>query len=130
MQPQESFRYEADLAGRIKGRAFHWRLPADIAARDELFAAFARSLWFPRDFGFDWDGLLDCLCDFDWMSDRKIVLVHDRLPRLPEPELTLYLTVLRDAVRWWRFDDPHELEVVFPAALKEQVERLLGACQP
>lgn len=121
------FRYEPDLAGRINGRSFYWRLPADISAKDELFAAFSTSLWFPREFGRDWDGLLDCLCDFDWVSDRKIVLAHERLPRLPEWELKVYLSVLRDAVRWWRFEDGHDLEVVFPDALRGRIEGILAA---
>ena len=123
----ETFRFEPDLSGRINGRSFYWRLPGDIDAKHELFAAFSKSLWFPREFGFDWDGLLDCLCDLAWMSDRKILLVHDRLPRLPERELKLYLIVLRDAVRWWRFEDPHELEVIFPESLRGRVEALLAA---
>lgn len=124
--PETGFRYEPDLAGRSGGRSFHWRLPAGISARHELFAAFSEALWFPRDFGFDWDGLRDCLCDFEWMSDRKIELVHDRLPRLCEQELRLYLAVLRDAVRWWRFEDRHDLEVVFAESLKERIENLLA----
>jgi hypothetical protein len=121
-----SFRYEADLSGRINGRSFYWRLPGDIRAKDELFAAFAASLWFPNRSGLDWDGLFDGLCDFGWMTDRKIVLVHEALPRLPEADLRVYLTVLRDAVRWWRFDEPHELEVVFPTAERSRIEGLLG----
>ena len=128
--PPESFRYEPDLSGRINGSSFYWRLPGDIRATDERFAAFSKSLWVQRDFAFDWDGMLDCLCDFDWVSDRKIVLVHDRLPRLPERDLKLYLVVLRNAVRWWRFEDPHELEVVFPTSLREEIEAILAAPAP
>lgn len=120
------FQYVVDLKGRFNGKSFYWRLPRDIRAKDDLFRAFHGSLWFPRQFGFDWDALYDCLCDFDWMTDRKIVLVHDALPRLPDPDLTVYLSILRDAVRWWRFEDPHELEVVFQESDRNRIERLLG----
>ncbi|RXF73265.1 barstar family protein [Hansschlegelia zhihuaiae] len=120
------FRYEADLTGRVNGKSFYWRVPGDIRARQELFAAFSGSLWFPRDGELDWDALFERLCDLDWMADRKVVLVHDALPRLPDEELRVYLTVLRDAVRWWRFDEPHELEVVFPETERERIERLLA----
>jgi hypothetical protein len=120
------FRYEADLTGRINGKSFYWRLPRDIRAKHELFAAFSRSLWFPPDRELDWNALFEQLCDLDWMVDRKVVLVHDTLPRLPDEDLRVYLTVLRDAVLWWRFDEPHELEVVFPEAERERILRLLA----
>lgn len=121
-----SFRYEVDLTGRINGKSFYWTLPGDIAAATDLFAAFREALWFPPEFGLDWDALLDGLCDFSWAPDRKIVLIHHALPRLPEAELRQYLTILRDAVRWWRFDDPHELEVVFPEAARSRIAELIG----
>jgi hypothetical protein len=120
------FNYVVDLKGRFNGKSFYWTLPRDISAKDDLFRAFSGSLWFPRHFEFDWDALYDCLCDFDWMADRTIVLVHDALPRLPEADLAVYLSVLRDAVRWWRFDDPHQLEVVFQDCDRPTIERLLG----
>ncbi|PZQ16128.1 MAG: hypothetical protein DI565_10070 [Ancylobacter novellus] len=122
--PPESFRFEADLTGRINGRSFYWRLPGDISARHELLAAFSQELWFPRDFGHNWDALSDCLRDLGWMSDRRIVLVHERLPRLPEDDLKRYLAVLRDAVRWWRFEDLHDLEVVFPKTARGRIAAL------
>lgn len=121
------FRYEADLTGRVNGKSFYWRVPADIRAKHELFAAFSGSLWFPRGGAPDWDALFDRLCDLEWMVDRKVVLLHDALPRLPDEDLRVYLKVLRDAVRWWRFDQPHELEVVFPEAQRDRIERLLAA---
>lgn len=122
----EAFRFEPDLSGRINGRSFYWRLPSDIRAKHELFAAFTTSLWFPRGGASAWDQLRDRLCDLAWMPDRKVVLVHEALPRLPDDELRTYLVVLRDAVRWWRGDSEHELEVVFPSHERERVERLIG----
>lgn len=127
MKPEPPcFRYAADLTGRINGKSFYWRLPGDIRAKHELLGAFASSLWFPRDFDPGWSELFDCLCDFGWMTDRKIVLVHAALPRLPDGELTIYLSVLRDAVRWWRGDGLHELEVVFPEAERPKIVSLMG----
>ncbi|HEY0291911.1 MAG TPA: barstar family protein [Hansschlegelia sp.] len=118
--------FAADLTGRINGASFYWRLPPDIVHTGELFSAFAKALWLPRDFQSGWDGLFACLCDFGWMTDRTIVLVHERLPKLSDAELRAYLATLRDAVRWWDDDDPHQLEVVFPESERERVNRLLG----
>jgi hypothetical protein len=38
------------------------------------------------------------------------------LPRLPEAETTIYLTVLCDSVKSWGLDDDHDLVVAFPQA--------------
>lgn len=126
----ESFRYEADLTGRINGRSFYWRLPSDVRAKHELLAAFGKSLWFPREGAQAWDELLDWLCDLEWIPDRKIVLVHETLPRLPEADLRVYLAVLSDAVRWWRGDSAHELEVVFPASERGRIADLMAPRPP
>lgn len=120
------FRFEKSVAGRINGRSFYWRMPRDLAGRDELFAAYAKALWLPQDFRPNWDALFACLCDLDWMSDRTIMIVHEALPKLPDAELKAYLATLRDAVRWWEEDDPHALEVVFPESERGRVAALLG----
>ena len=121
----QGFRYAADLSGRINGKSFYWRVPADLARKEELFAAFRGELWFPEDAPTDWDALFEALRDFSWMSDRTIVLVHEALPRLPEEDLQRYLSILRDAVRSWSAGGPRHLEVVFPEAARERIARLL-----
>ncbi|MFR9164902.1 MAG: barstar family protein [Dysgonomonas sp.] len=32
---------------------------------------------FPNYFGFNWNALLDCLRDFDWIEEKYIILIHD-----------------------------------------------------
>lgn len=120
------FRYAAEPAGRFDGRAFHWRVPRDIAGPDEVFAAFSSALWLPPECGETWDGLFASLCDLGWMSDRIIVLAHEALPKLSERELRIYLVTLRDAVRWWMDDDPHQLRVVFPQRDRARIAVLLS----
>jgi hypothetical protein len=120
------FRFEGSVAGRINGHSFYWRMPTDVVRTDELFAAYWKALWLPHDFARSWDALFICLCDFEWISDRKIVIVHEALPRLPDDALRAYLETLRDAVRWWEEDDPHELEVVFPEWERARVTALLA----
>lgn len=122
----QGFRYARGLASRINGKSFYWRVPADLIRKEELFAAFQGELWLPDGAGLDWDALFEALCDFSWMTDRTIVLVHDALPRLPEEDLRLYLSILRDAARWWRADDAHQLEVVFPEEARERIAQLLA----
>lgn len=122
-----SFRYESDVSGRVNGRSFYWRFPADIRAKDELMAAFAQALWFPRDFDPGWTELFDSLCDLSEIPDRKVVIVHDALPRLPNDQLKAYLNVLADAVRWRRGDLERQLEIVFPEFERARIAELMRA---
>lgn len=104
---------------------FYVRIDPGIGLTDELLKSLYYMLWFPGYFGFNWDALYDCLRDFSWIKYRKIVLVHEVLPRLPREELKIYLEILRDSVIDWSGDDRHELEVVFRDSDRVVVEELL-----
>ena len=90
---------------------------SDINNETELFEQFNKKLFFPDYFGFNWNALFDMLCDFNWIKQQRIVLVHDNMPILDEKELNIYLEILLDAVKlWedWKEGEEHCLEVVFP----------------
>ncbi|MGH8021611.1 MAG: barstar family protein [Opitutaceae bacterium] len=90
-------------------------IPKSVKSSDELFRTIADGLRFPDWFGRNWNALFDCLCDFTWLSERRIIIAHEDVPLLPSDQLREYLNVLRDAVRSWRANPgPHELVVVFP----------------
>lgn len=89
------------------------RIDSNIELTDELLRSLYYLLWFPGYFGFNWDALHDCFCDLSWIPCRKIVLLHDSLPRIPKLDLQVYFEILRDAVLDWENDDMHELEIVF-----------------
>ena len=96
--------------------AFVARLPQGIANREQLFDSLQQALILPGYFGRNWDALSDCLRDFHWVEERRIILVHDDLPPMPETVLSTYLGVLADAARDWEPEEDHELRVVFPEA--------------
>lgn len=106
---------------------FYVRIDPEISLSKELLKALYFQLWFPGYFGFNWDALSDCLRDLGWISCRKVVLVHQALPNLPEKDLKIYLEVLRDAIIDWVGDDEHELEVFFHINDKCAVEALLAS---
>jgi Barstar (barnase inhibitor) len=110
-------------------------VPTNLQSKSELLIALAKAGRFPRYFGNNWDSLLDCLRDFHWIEEKRIVVMHSDLPlRANPPECRIYLEVLRDAARDWArspngaattFPD-HDFCVVFPASLQSTVSDILA----
>lgn len=105
---------------------FYVRVDPEISLSEELLKSLYYLLWFPGYFGFNWDALYDCLRDLGWIPCRKVVLVHETLPDLPEEDLKVYLEILRDSVLDWGGDQEHELEVFFRSADRCRVEKILN----
>ncbi|MBC8043977.1 MAG: barstar family protein [Rhizobacter sp.] len=111
-------------------------IPSEIATDEILFCVLAWKLAFPDYFGMNWDALDECMKDFGWITQKKIVLVHKKLPMyLKRETLKVYISVLNDSVEDWknyqedieshaRFP-PHDLIVIFPQSEKEAIESLL-----
>jgi len=104
---------------------FYVRVDPKICHQEELLKSLYFLLWFPGYFGFNWDALYDCLRDLEWISYRKVVIVHEALPNLPEEDLKIYLEILRDSVLDWGGDHRHELEVFFRSVDRRRVEEVL-----
>jgi len=97
---------------------------------DAFYASLEAGLELPEYFGRNLDGLHECLRDFHWIKARKIVVVHEDLPRCLDPrKLGQYLEVMDDAVQFWRNqrDGKHELVAVFPPSCEFEVSRILHA---
>jgi hypothetical protein len=80
----------------------------------------------PGYFGFNWNALFDCLRDFDWVDQGKVVIVHDTFPALSQSEMKTYLEVLRDAVLDWKPGESHSLKVDFDESDRARVETLMA----
>lgn len=104
---------------------FYVRVDPNIVTSDELLKALYYLLWFPGYFGFNWNALSDCLRDLSWIPCRRVVLVHESMPRLPNGELRAYLNVLNDSVLDWIGDEKHDLEVVFRCSDKPIADSML-----
>jgi RNAse (barnase) inhibitor barstar len=93
-----------------------------INSEDEFFEQLSKKLLFPDYFGFNWNAIWDMLCDFHWIEQQKIVLIHDDLPILDKRKLHTYLEILVDAIKaWqdWKEGEEHSLDVVFPESGKD-----------
>lgn len=105
------------------------RIPATISDVNELMTVFARELQFPGYFGENWAALQDCLRDLSWLSENRVVIYHEELPRsVADGDLAIYLDVLLMTVRERALEDPPErqLLVVFPEKDRDFVQHLLN----
>lgn len=119
------FKYEDKSVCYGKGAVFLARIDPNIADTDELLRSFYCLLWFPGYFGFNWNALYDCLRDLDWISENKVMIVHESLPGIPDSDLRIYLEVLKDCILDWVNDEKHQLEVYFNEKDQGEIERLL-----
>jgi RNAse (barnase) inhibitor barstar len=107
-------------------QAFVASLPRGIRSKNDLLSALSEKLDFPEYFGFNWNALEDCLTDFSWIAEHKIILIHQELPELADQELTIYFAILRDSVLDWKKGEAHRLKVVFAESDQCKVRELLG----
>lgn len=96
-----------------------------ICTRAELFDRLSTALKFPDYFGGNWDALDECLRDFHWVEQRRVLIHHDELPYLPKSELCIYLEILQRSVEDWFGDEHHELIVSFPKNAESKIRELL-----
>ncbi len=109
----------------VNGGDVTLRVGSDISTRDELFERYSAGLSFPDYFGWNWDALDECLRDLHWVRQKRVIILHDDLPRLPENEMRVYLQILARAVEDWRKNEEHELIVVFPKRAEHHVRELI-----
>ena len=95
--------------------------------KSALFEQLKDRLRLPDYFGMNWDALLDCLRDFNWIEEHGIVLVHDDLPTLSEENLKIYLQILFEAIQDWKEGEEHYLKAVFPKKVIKLIHSCIGS---
>lgn len=125
--PRSGFRYVDHPETYHAEGVYEVRIPAGITNKRILLRHFARSLKFPKYFGWNWDALDECLRDLSWLTDPKpIVVIHHDLPfRAGEDRRKIYLHILRDQIQAHEGTDLPVIEVVIGMAVRDDVERLI-----
>lgn len=121
------FIFFTDVPSYDTAQVFLLHIDPDITLSEELLRSLYYGLWLPGYFGFNWNALYDSLCDLNWIPRKKTVILHEKLPSLPESEARVYLEVLRDAVQNLATDRQRKLEVIFPESDRLKVEFLLAS---
>lgn len=118
-------------------------IPGGIQSKAVLLSFYEEQGKFPY-FGHNWDALDECLYDFSWIKQKRILIVHEDLP-LSENynELRSYIGVLQYALKRWQMEAEerkkgtflksdlreHELIVSFPSSVKDRVSKILTDIQ-
>ena len=123
--PQRTFVFVTDARESCSPLDFVARIPRNICSRDDLFSALEKTLHLPWYFGRNWDALDECLRDLSWISQRRVVIVHQDLPCMDPQTLTTYLDVLLYCINDWGPEEEHELTVTFPTESLAQVMELI-----
>ena len=94
---------------------------SNVSNKNDLFDKLNAGFIFPY-FGRNWDALYDLLRDFFWISEKRIVLVHDNLPAINSNEFNIYINILQDSISSWENYEEHDFEVIFPKECKSLIE--------
>ena len=99
----------------------------NIKSKTDVMNLFSLSLKFPDYFGYNWDALKDSLSYLDnWLTEKKIFIIHKELPHIEEIELFIYIRVLYDVCELWaKYPDVLEFKVFFPIESKSIVQEIL-----
>ncbi|MCX7897185.1 MAG: barstar family protein [Rhodocyclaceae bacterium] len=98
---------EADLVAAAMQNGYRvFRVDLSAAEdKESMFSALAKAMKFPSWFGFNWDGLLDCLADLSWEPGEGYVVILERCDRvhgLAEADFVHLLQVFEAAAQEWR----------------------------
>ncbi len=121
----EHFNFIDNINSYRPSESFLAMIDKDVVSKAELLEELYNKLQLPDYFGFNWDALFDCLTDFHWINEKRIVLIHEKLPLLSIDELKVYLRILVEAIDSWKNDKEHHFEVVFPKQIKDTVQQLI-----
>ena len=99
-------------------------LPTNIHTEAALFDALAETLCFPDYFGRNWDAVEECIRDLTWLPPGDVVLSHQDVPLSENTSsLSIYLSILKDAVERWKRTGGRNLLIVFPSQAEGIVQR-------
>jgi hypothetical protein len=101
-------------------------IPTGIQNKSELINQLAEKLVFPDYFGHNWDALWDSLCNFEWINEHTIAIIHREIPAFDHCDLILYISILYDSVVDWGRNEAHTLEIYFPIEVKNEIVNLIA----
>ena len=92
-----------------------------VNGEKDLLHQIAKQLNFPSYFGQNWDALLDCLRNFEWIEQYKIILIHNDLVQLNIHDFHTYLEILLESINDWAAGEDHEFEVIFSSEYEDLI---------
>lgn len=115
----------------VKSNGLIFEVPMGIQSKRELLEVLGNGLKFPDYYGVNWDAFDECIQDFEWLSERDIVICHLDLPlEGNDSSARTYLLLLNDAIGKWENESSHNLIVIFPAELQPKIQALINSGLP
>jgi len=125
MKEKNRFLYLDDVEKYDPSNAYVAFISSDISNIKDLFKEYYKKLNFPGYFGHNWNALIDCLRDFEWMNQKRILIIHKALPNLNSNDLKNYIEVLDIVLRDLNSrGNDYELVIIFPQSVKEIIDKI------
>lgn len=135
-----SFEFIDSPSRGASGEEFVIEVSRGLQSKCDLLKTWAVAGRFPDYFGGNWDAFLDCLRDFVWISEKRIIVINSDVPLPDHPEdCGTYSEILREAVNDWTSSaslsndvvhnltlPSHGLRVIFPISKCHAISHLLG----
>jgi len=99
---------------------------SNVNSKEDLLKQIGESLHFPKYYGFNWDALSECLKDLSWITQKNVVIVHDKTFAFEETVFKSYFQVLLDATETWKLSDEHFIQIVFPECSEILVRSIIN----
>jgi len=108
-----------------KNDVFFVTIINDNFSEEDLLNEYYIKFKFPY-FGFNWDALLDCLRDLEWIKQKNIIVYHPQLPQLNKKNLKIYLEILSNVMESWKQWKEHNFEVYFNLKNYDKVQHIMN----
>lgn len=86
----------------------------NIKSKNELLDDMKQKLLFPDYFGYNWDALYDCLCDFYWIKEKNIVIKYSKLPLLLDNDMKCFVDIVQAVANNWQKTKSRNISFIFP----------------
>lgn len=98
---------------------------AGITDKESFLREIGAKLRFPHWDNPNWDGLNDWMSDLSWISNQRVVLLHEGTPKISRQDLVIYLEIALGAVSILARDG-RTLLVAFPEQSRALNDALAG----
>lgn len=98
-----------------------------VVDKQDLFTKLSETFVFPY-FGWNWNALIDLYCDFWWIENEKITIVHESLSKLPFDDFRVYIEIMLYCIDSWKNDTKRDIHFVFNKNEEENIMSVIHEC--
>lgn len=112
----------------VEGARYVGHVRSGHASKRDLFSDISAAFKFPDYFGYNWNALIECLSDLEWIRPVDHVVVnHHGLPLAPGSDLEHYIGCLAACCRRSLECNDTSFWPLFPSVTRPTIETILRA---